>query len=93
MVLLGFLTFFDPPREDAAQVLEALRRDGIVVKILIERSNVVKISIKVSRARQTFFLLCNTSCAAAKQFARSKRIDASAASRALIIWSASSLQS
>jgi len=34
MVLLGFLTFFDPPREDAAQVLEALRSDGIVVKIL-----------------------------------------------------------
>ncbi|HET8851010.1 MAG TPA: HAD-IC family P-type ATPase [Ktedonobacteraceae bacterium] len=34
MVLLGFLTFFDPPREDAAQVLGALRRDGIVVKIL-----------------------------------------------------------
>jgi Mg2+-importing ATPase len=34
MILLGFLTFFDPPREDAAQVLEALRRDGVEVKIL-----------------------------------------------------------
>ncbi|HVB73003.1 MAG TPA: magnesium-translocating P-type ATPase [Ktedonobacteraceae bacterium] len=34
MIFLGFLTFFDPPREDAAQVLAALRRDGITVKIL-----------------------------------------------------------
>jgi Mg2+-importing ATPase len=34
MVLLGFLTFFDPPREDAAQLVDALRRDGVTVKIL-----------------------------------------------------------
>ena len=34
MVLLGFLTFFDPPREDAADALLALRRDGVAVKIL-----------------------------------------------------------
>jgi P-type Mg2+ transporter len=34
MVLLGFLTFFDPPREDAAQLLAALRQDGVTVKIL-----------------------------------------------------------
>lgn len=34
MTLLGFLTFFDPPLEDVAGVLEALRRDGVEVKIL-----------------------------------------------------------
>jgi Mg2+-importing ATPase len=34
MTLLGFLTFFDPPLEDAGAVLEALRRDGVEVKIL-----------------------------------------------------------
>jgi P-type Mg2+ transporter len=34
MVLLGFLTFIDPPREDATEVLAALRRDGVTVKIL-----------------------------------------------------------
>jgi Mg2+-importing ATPase len=34
LTLAGFLAFFDPPRDDAAQVLEALRRDGIRVKIL-----------------------------------------------------------
>jgi Mg2+-importing ATPase len=34
LTLVGFLAFFDPPREDAAQVLNALRADGIQVKIL-----------------------------------------------------------
>ena len=34
MTLLGFLTFSDPPLEDAAGVVEALRRDGVEVKIL-----------------------------------------------------------
>ncbi len=34
MVLLGFLTFADPPRPDAAQVLQALKNDGVQVKIL-----------------------------------------------------------
>ncbi len=34
LVLLGFLTFADPPKEDVAEVLQALRRDGIQVKIL-----------------------------------------------------------
>jgi P-type Mg2+ transporter len=34
MVLLGFLTFADPPRSDAAQVLQALKTDGVQVKIL-----------------------------------------------------------
>jgi Mg2+-importing ATPase len=34
MILLGYLTCFDPPREDAGKVLEALRNDGIEVKIL-----------------------------------------------------------
>ncbi len=34
MVLLGFLTFADPPKPDAAQVLQALKADGIQVKIL-----------------------------------------------------------
>ncbi len=34
MILLGYLAFFDPPREDAGQALEALRSDGVEVKIL-----------------------------------------------------------
>jgi Mg2+-importing ATPase len=34
LVLLGFLTFADPPKEDVAAVLQALRRDGVQVKIL-----------------------------------------------------------
>ena len=34
MVLLGFLTFADPPKVDAAQVLHALKTDGVQVKIL-----------------------------------------------------------
>jgi Mg2+-importing ATPase len=34
MTLLGFLTFFDPPLEDVDEVLQALHRDGVEVKIL-----------------------------------------------------------
>ncbi len=34
MTLLGFLTFFDPPLEDVGEVLKALRRDGVEVKII-----------------------------------------------------------
>jgi Mg2+-importing ATPase len=34
LTLLGFLTFADPPRPDAAQVLQALKNDGVQVKIL-----------------------------------------------------------
>ena len=34
LVLVGYAVFFDPPLEDSAEVLEALRRDGIEVKIL-----------------------------------------------------------
>ncbi len=34
MTLLGFLTFFDPPLEDVGEVLQALHRDGVEVKIL-----------------------------------------------------------
>src|SRR5262249_23769387 len=34
MTLVGFLTFIDPPREDAKSSLDALRRDGVRVIIL-----------------------------------------------------------
>ena len=34
LVLAGYITFFDPPLDDAAEVIEALRRDGVTVKIL-----------------------------------------------------------
>ncbi len=34
MVLLGFLTFADPPKPDTAQMLQALKADGVQVKIL-----------------------------------------------------------
>jgi Mg2+-importing ATPase len=34
LVLAGFLTFFDPPREDASESILALKRDGVTIKIL-----------------------------------------------------------
>jgi P-type Mg2+ transporter len=34
MTLAGYVTFSDPPLEDAPEVLDALRRDGVQVKIL-----------------------------------------------------------
>jgi P-type Mg2+ transporter len=34
LVLAGFLTFSDPPLEDAPRLLKALKRDGVEVKIL-----------------------------------------------------------
>ena len=34
LVLLGFLTFADPPKADVAQVLQALKKDGVHVKIV-----------------------------------------------------------
>jgi len=34
MTLLGFLTFADPPKPDAAQMLQTLKNDGVQVKIL-----------------------------------------------------------
>ena len=34
LVLCGFLTFFDPPQQDAREALQALQRDGVQVKIL-----------------------------------------------------------
>ncbi len=34
LIFAGFLTFFDPPQEDVAATLAALRRDGIEVKIV-----------------------------------------------------------
>jgi P-type Mg2+ transporter len=34
MTLAGFLAFADPPLEDAAESLEALRRDGVQVKVI-----------------------------------------------------------
>jgi Mg2+-importing ATPase len=34
LVLIGFLAFFDPPLEDASEMLQALARDGVRIKIL-----------------------------------------------------------
>ncbi len=34
LILLGFLTFADPPKADVAEVLQALKNDGVQVKIL-----------------------------------------------------------
>jgi Mg2+-importing ATPase len=34
LILLGFLTFADPPKPDVAKVLQALKSDGVQVKIL-----------------------------------------------------------
>lgn len=34
LVVAGFLTFFDPPREDTSESIVALKRDGVKIKIL-----------------------------------------------------------
>ena len=34
LILSGFLTFSDPPVAEAGAAIEALRRDGVIVKIL-----------------------------------------------------------
>src|SRR5438270_12654516 len=34
LVLLGYLAFFDPPKETATAALEALRKSGVATKIL-----------------------------------------------------------
>jgi P-type Mg2+ transporter len=41
MTLAGFLAFIDPPVEGVAEVLEALRRDGVEVKILTGDNDLV----------------------------------------------------
>ena len=41
MVLLGFLAFFDPPLPDAPEMLQALRADGVRVKILTGDNEIV----------------------------------------------------
>ena len=41
LVLAGFLAFSDPPLPDAAEVIESLRRDGVMVKILTGDSELV----------------------------------------------------
>jgi Mg2+-importing ATPase len=41
LTLRGFLAFDDPPRSDAAELLQGLRRDGVTVKILTGDSAVV----------------------------------------------------
>ncbi len=41
LVLAGLLAFIDPPLEDVRDVLDALRRDGIAVKILTGDSDLV----------------------------------------------------
>lgn len=55
MVLAGFATFVDPPREDAAEVLKALSDDGVEVKILtgdndrVARQVCAKVGLDVRR--------------------------------------------
>jgi Mg2+-importing ATPase len=41
LVLAGFISFSDPPLPDAADILAALRRDGVAVKILTGDSELV----------------------------------------------------
>ena len=41
LVLAGFISFSDPPLPDAAEMLAALRRDGVAVKILTGDSELV----------------------------------------------------
>ncbi len=41
LVLLGYIAFFDPPKETAARAIEALRKAGVAVKILTGDSDLV----------------------------------------------------
>ena len=41
LVLVGFVTFFDPPMKGVAETIGALRRDGVEVKILTGDSDLV----------------------------------------------------
>lgn len=41
LILAGFVAFVDPPRQDAASVVRALRKDGIAVKVLTGDSELV----------------------------------------------------
>ncbi|HVW85755.1 MAG TPA: magnesium-translocating P-type ATPase, partial [Bryobacteraceae bacterium] len=41
LTLAGFLSFLDPPVEDATEVIDALKRDGVTVKILTGDSELV----------------------------------------------------
>ena len=34
LILLGYIAFFDPPKESPAAALEAMRQTGVVTKIL-----------------------------------------------------------
>jgi len=41
LTLAGYISFLDPPVEDAAEVIGALKRDGVAVKILTGDSDLV----------------------------------------------------
>lgn len=45
LVLLGYLAFFDPPKDSAAAALEALRRGGVAVKVLTGDNELVTTKI------------------------------------------------
>jgi len=45
LVLLGYLAFFDPPKDSAAGALEALRRGGVAVKVLTGDNELVTAKI------------------------------------------------
>ncbi len=68
MVLLGFLTFADPPKPDAAQVLQALKSDGVQVKILTGDNELVtrhvcqEVGLESSRIVLVLDLLPHVAC-------------------------------
>jgi Mg2+-importing ATPase len=41
LILLGYIAFFDPPKDSAASSLEALRRSGVAVKVLTGDNDLV----------------------------------------------------
>jgi Mg2+-importing ATPase len=41
MILVGFLAFADPPREDAGDIVQALKREGVQVKVVTGDSDLV----------------------------------------------------
>ena len=55
MVLVGFLSFADPPKPDTKQVLQALKDDGVRVKIMTGDNELVthhvceQVGLSVSR--------------------------------------------
>src|ERR1022692_4618073 len=53
LILLGYIAFFDPPKDTSARAIEALGRSGVAVKILTGDNELVTRKVCNQRARHT----------------------------------------